>query len=116
MIAPEGTPAGESSRLKPAGGLDLHARGRRLIGEAAALRQLLHHLGRLGLQPARDLVGAPARLDLVLDLVERAFARRRDAEHVVPDIAAAIGDRVIVDADVAVEGLARPRRGPAECC
>src|SRR5262249_4230081 len=44
------------------------------------------------------------RLDLVLDLVERAFVRRRDTEHVVPDIAAAIGDRIVVAADVAVEG------------
>ena len=43
---------------------------RRLVRELAALLELLHHLGRLGPQPARDLVVAPFRLDLVLDLVE----------------------------------------------
>ena len=77
----------------------------RLVGELAALVELLHHVGRLGAQTAGDLVVAPARLDLVLDLVEGAVARRGDAEHVVPDIAAAIGNRLVVDADVAVEGL-----------
>jgi hypothetical protein len=69
------------------------------------LIELLDHLGRLGAQAAADLVVAPACLDLILDLVDRAFARRRDAENVEPDIAAAELDRIVVDADVAGEGL-----------
>ena len=86
-------------------GFDLRSDGRGFLGELAALLELLHHFGRLGAQPGRDLVVAPLRLDLVLDLVEIAFARRRDAEHVVPDIAAVELDRIVVDADVAGEGL-----------
>src|SRR5919206_169299 len=47
--------------------------------------ELLHHLGRLGLQLGRDLVLPPARLDLIADLIQIAVARGRDGEHVVPD-------------------------------
>src|ERR1700730_18747174 len=67
--------------------------------------ELASHFGRLGPQPGRARVVTPPRLDLILDLVETALARRRDAEHIVPDIAAAKLDRVVVDADIAVEGL-----------
>jgi len=38
--------------------------------------ELLNHLGRLGLQPAGDLVVAPFRLDLILD---SSRLRSRDA-------------------------------------
>src|ERR1700687_2632848 len=47
----------------------------------------------------------PARFDLVLDLIEVTLARGGDAEDVVPDIAALERDRIVVDADIAVEGL-----------
>ena len=48
-------------------------------------------------------------LDLALDLVERAVARRRDAGDVVPDIAAVGFERIVVDADVGGE------RGVDDC-
>src|SRR3984893_11359533 len=88
-----------------AGGFHLRPDACRLVSEVAALFELLHHFGGLGPQLARDLVVAPSGLDLVLDLVEAAFARWRDAENVVPDIAAVERNRIVVDADVAVEGL-----------
>jgi hypothetical protein len=47
----------------------------------------------------------PSRLDLVPDLIEVALARRCDAQNVVPDIAAVKRDRIVVDANIAVEGL-----------
>ena len=69
-----GTPGGEASRLKPAAVSTFNPAAGRLVRKLAALIELLHHLGRLGAQPADDLVVAPSRLDLVLDLVEAAFA------------------------------------------
>src|SRR5205085_10540445 len=59
----------------------------------------------LGAQPRWDLVVAPFGLDLILDLLEGAFARRRDAQDVVPDVTTLERDRVVIDADIAVEGL-----------
>src|SRR3979411_1459192 len=70
--------------------------------------ELADDFGRLLAQLARDLVVAPLGLDLGADFVEIAFARRRDAEHVVPDVAAGKLDRIVVDADVAGEGLRDP--------
>src|SRR5262249_59114166 len=47
----------------------------------------------------------PTRFDAILDLVERAIAGRRDAEHVDPDIAAARHrHRIGLHADVGSEG------------
>src|SRR3569833_2745717 len=86
-------------------GLDGQAKRRRLFRELAALVQLLYQLGRLRPQPCRDLVLAPAGCDLVLDLVEGAIARGRDAENLVPDVAAPIRNRLIVYADIAIDGL-----------
>src|SRR4029077_11211535 len=87
------------------GGFDFHADARGLVGELAAIVELLDAVGRFRFQPGRDLVLAPFRLDLVADLVEVALARGRDAEHVIPDIAAIELDRLVVDADIAAEGL-----------
>ena len=53
-------------------GLDLQAGGRRDLGERRAGLELVEHLGGLGAQAVRDLIVAPARFDLLLDLVERA--------------------------------------------
>src|SRR5579871_1667965 len=78
---------------------------RRLVGELAAVVEFLDHFGRLVAQPARDLIGPPSGFDLILDLVQVAFVRGGDSENVVPDITAVVGNRVVVDADVAVEGL-----------
>src|SRR6202034_2010483 len=47
----------------------------------------------------------PARYDLVLARIEATFMRWGDADNVVPDIAAVERDRIVVDADIAVEGL-----------
>src|SRR3954467_152287 len=55
-------------------GLHFQSGARSFIGELAPLLQLLNHFGRLCLEPAGDLVLAPPRLDLVLDLVEVALA------------------------------------------
>src|SRR5215467_8808069 len=71
--------------------------------------ELVQHLGCLGLQPRRDFLLAPARLDLVLDLVERTFARRRDAGDVVPDVAVLKPQGVAFDADI---GGKRPGEKP----
>src|ERR1700723_3594852 len=57
-----------------------------LISQLAALIDLLNHFIGLVAQPARDLLGAPSRLDLILDLVQIALARRGDADNIVPDI------------------------------
>src|ERR1035437_5695210 len=86
-------------------GFDFQSRICRLVGEVAALIELLNHLRRLGPQPAGDLVVAPFRLDLVLDLVKVAFVRRGDAQNVVPYIAATELDGIVVDAHIAGEGL-----------
>src|SRR6185295_10949797 len=86
-------------------GVDLQSGRSGDLGKRAAVLELLHHLGRFRPQLARDLVFAPFRLDLAANLVERALARGRNAQHVVPDIAAGKLDRFIVHADVAVEGL-----------
>src|SRR5712691_9369182 len=48
---------------------------------------------------------AASRLDLVLDLVKAPFARRRDAENIVPDIAVVERDGVVVDTHIAAKGL-----------
>src|SRR5262245_51423580 len=85
--------------------LDLGADSGGLIGKVAALFELLDHLGGLGAKSARNLVLAPLGFDLVAHLIERTLTRRRDADHVVPDVAAIELDRVVVDADVAVESL-----------
>jgi len=42
---------------------------------------------------------------MILDLTEVAIARRRNADHVVPDIATTALDRMVVDADIAADGL-----------
>ena len=64
--------------------------------------ELAEHVVGLGLQALGDLVVAPARFDLVLHLVERALARRRDAGDVEPEIAAVRQlQRIVVDPDVA---------------
>src|SRR5712672_965698 len=86
-------------------GLDLRSDCGCFLGQCAAALELADHFGRLRAQLARDLVVAPPRFDLAADFVERAFARGCDAEHVVPDIAAGKLDRIVVDADVAGEGL-----------
>src|SRR6266702_777208 len=87
------------------GGFNLQAGIGRLVRELAALFEFLNHLGRLGAQAAGDLVVAPSGLDLVLDLVKAPFARRRDAENVVPDIAVVERDGVVVDTHIAAKGL-----------
>src|SRR5262249_14320856 len=69
-----------------------------------ALVELIEHLVGLGLELGGDLVAAPARGNLVADLVHRAFARQRDADDLVPDITAAGLQRIVVDAYVACEG------------
>src|SRR6185312_5939632 len=91
--------------LETGSGLDVQSSLRRLVRELAALFKLLDHLRRLVAQPARNLIGAPSRFDLILDLIQAAFVRRGDADDIVPNIPAVIGNGVVVDADVAVEGL-----------
>src|SRR3981081_3173993 len=71
----------------------------------SSLLDLLDDCRRLGLQSAGDLIVAPSRLDLVLDLVKVAFTRRGDPQNVVPDIAARERNRIVVDAHAAVKGL-----------
>src|SRR5262249_19163537 len=91
---------------------DLGADRGGFISKVAALFELLDHLHGLGAQAARNLVLAPFGFDLVAHFIERTLARRRDADHVVPDIAAVELDRVVVDAEFAVESL-RAHIGPA---
>jgi hypothetical protein len=55
------------------------------------------------LQAVRHLVLTPACLNLVLDLVERAVALRRDACHFIPDVATVDLQRIVVGADVSRE-------------
>src|SRR6185437_1255617 len=78
---------------------------RSFVGQTSGRAKLPRDIGGLGPQPALDLVFAPARLDLVLDLVERAVARWGDAQDIVPDIAVLVPDRIVVDADVTIERL-----------
>src|SRR4029077_2283602 len=68
--------------------------------EPIAALELVEEIGRLGLEAGGDLVLAPARLAWALDFLERAIARRRDAGHGIPDVAAIGLDRVVVDAHV----------------
>ena len=57
-----GRHAGQRSiALEGTRGLHLQPGGCRLVGKLAALVELLHHLGRLGLEPAHDLVVARAQ-------------------------------------------------------
>src|SRR6185312_15256425 len=84
---------------------DFHSDARSFVGQIPGRAKLPRDIGSLGPQSALDLVFAPARRDLVLDFVERAAARWGDAQDVVPDIAVLVSDRIVVDADVTVEGL-----------
>jgi len=59
--------------LQSTRGLDIPGLGGHL-GEFATLFQPLNQVGCLGAQPARDLVVAPFRLDLVPDFIKAAFA------------------------------------------
>src|SRR5215468_4472608 len=79
------------------------------FGQRPSGFELVQHLGCLGVQTRRDFLLAPARLDLVLDLVERTFARRRDAGDVVPDVAVLKPQGVTFDADI---GGKRPGEKP----
>src|SRR5205085_9035117 len=90
---------------QPSGALDLQPLTCGLVRELAALLELLNQLRRFGLEAAGDLVVAPSRLDLVLDLIKLAFTRGRDAEDVVPDIASFERNRIVVDAAIAVKRL-----------
>ncbi len=85
-------------------GLDLETLGRGGLRERRASLELVEHFAGLSLAAVGDLVVAPARLDLVLDLVERAIARRRDAGDVEPDIAAFDLQRVVLDTRLGREG------------
>ena len=55
-------------------GLQLELVRVRNVRKRRAQFELVEHLGGLGLEPRGDLVVAPARFDLSLDLVERAVA------------------------------------------
>src|SRR5262249_16850497 len=77
------------------GELNKRLAGLRLVGK----------LSRLGLQPGCQLLVTPTRFDAILDLVERAIAGRRYAQHVDPDVAAARQlHRIALHADVGSEG------------
>src|SRR5439155_19532489 len=66
--------------------------------------RILDTFYRLSGTPLGYLIYAPACLDLILHFVEGALARRRDGDHVVPDVAAARQlQRRIVDADLGGE-------------
>ncbi len=75
-------------RLRSAAVCDLHAIGCGERVERLAVLKLVEQIGGFGLQALGDLVVAPTLLDLALDLVEGAIARRRDGLDLVPDIAA----------------------------
>ena len=76
------------------------------LRERGARLELVDDLGGLGVETLADLVVAPARLDALLDLVERAFPRRRDAGDLVPDESpAGDGQRIVLGADVGREGI-----------
>ena len=69
----------------------------------------------LVVQARGDLLLAPARLDLLLDLVERPLARGRDAGDLVPDVAALDLQRIAVDADVGRERGRQQPLGVGQC-
>ena len=62
--------------LEAGQGFHLEVVCRGYFGQRPTGFELVQHLGCLGVQTRRDFLLAPARLDLVLDLVERTFARR----------------------------------------
>ena len=79
------------------------------FGQRRAGFELVQDFGRLGVETGRDFLLAPARLDLILHLLERALARWRYADDVVPDVAVLHLQRVALDADVGAE---RPGQQP----
>ena len=91
--------AGVSARLMPAKRLHGQLVGLGDLRERRSGLELVQDFGRLGLQARRDLLLAPARLDLLLDLVERAIARRGDAGDLEPHIAAIELQRIALGAD-----------------
>jgi hypothetical protein len=68
----------------------------------------LSRISVAGVETGGDLL-APACLDLILHLLERAFARWRYGDYVVPDVAVLHLQRVALDPDVGAE---RPGQQP----
>jgi len=62
--------------------------------------ELADHIVRFAFQSGCDFIVAPALLYLGFDLIERAFARRRNGGDVIPNIAALGIDRIVVDANI----------------
>ena len=72
--------------------------------DGLALVETLGHQPGLLRQALGDLILAPPGGDLIAHLVEVLFARSVDAGHVVPDIAGAGAQGLVVDADIGGEG------------
>src|SRR5262249_14129546 len=84
--------------------LDLEAGLPGKLGKRHAGLELVEQLRGFGGEPLRDLLVAPACLDLRFDFVETAITGRRDPGDVVPDEAATRQrQRFVVDADVRAE-------------